>query len=394
MFHTRIDQIVYEDVEAFCKAFPEGVRVEYKQEPGNNIPKVISSFANTVGGIWVIGVETDKVTNVPKFPLAGMVRKAGVEEQLVQSAQTGIYPPITPDVRILDVPGKPDRMLAVVKVSESTEAPHAIENSTKVYIRNASTTEPYELADIDRIAYFIRRREQPERRREELIERIAARSLWRNVAQRVRVVLTPVYPRGIILPTDTLRERADLLEKQGDRHLRDFRLVHDGIMATGVDPKKPEFHFEATAHGIVFFEAQAEAAGHLSDAFTKEQVPYIHLNQLLYPLGTVLNTALMLLKGSVANVLLRYELGGWDQGVGLIVEERPLGLVNPGGAAAARRLVDSQISVSATTVLEQLPERRLDIVAEIMREVLWAFNFTTPDLRPRLEAALKALRLI
>ncbi len=148
MFHTRIDQITYEDVAAFCKVFPESVRVEYKQDIIKNIPKVISSFANTVGGIWVIGVETDKATNLPKLPLVGMRRRAGIEEQIVQSAQSGIYPPVTPDVRVLDVPGKPDQMLAVVKVSESIEAPHAIEGSTRVYIRNASTTDPYELADI------------------------------------------------------------------------------------------------------------------------------------------------------------------------------------------------------------------------------------------------------
>lgn len=33
---------------------------------------------------------------------------ASVQEQITQSAQTGIYPAITPDVRVLDVPGKPN----------------------------------------------------------------------------------------------------------------------------------------------------------------------------------------------------------------------------------------------------------------------------------------------
>ena len=142
----------------FCKTFPEGVRVEYKQEPTKHIPKIISSFANTVGGIWIIGVETDKTTNLPRLPLEGMKQTAGVQEQITQSARTGIYSAITPDVRVLDVPGKPDRMIVVVKVPESIEDPHAIENSTRVYIRTASTTEPYDLADIDRIDYLLKRR--------------------------------------------------------------------------------------------------------------------------------------------------------------------------------------------------------------------------------------------
>lgn len=34
-----------------CRSFPEGVRVQYKQEPTRSIPKIVSSFANTVGGI-------------------------------------------------------------------------------------------------------------------------------------------------------------------------------------------------------------------------------------------------------------------------------------------------------------------------------------------------------
>ena len=35
------------------------MRVEYKSEIAH-IPKIISSFANTLGGIFIIGVETDE----------------------------------------------------------------------------------------------------------------------------------------------------------------------------------------------------------------------------------------------------------------------------------------------------------------------------------------------
>lgn len=340
----------------------------------------------------MIGVETDTATNLPKFPLAGMKRRAGVEEQIVQSAQAGIYPAITPDVRVLDVAGKPDRMLVVVKVPESMDAPHAIENSTRVYIRNASTTEPYELADIDRIAYFIKRREQPEKRREELIERIASRSIWHDSAARIQVVVAPLYPRGTVLPTNTLLERADWLAKQGDLHLREFRLVHEGILATGRDHAKPEFHFEANTHGIVFFEGATQPAGEAQNFFEKTTVPFVYLAHLVYPVATVLNTALMLLKGSVTNVMLRYELGSWGA-IGLLVEEHG-NLINPGGVAANRRLLDKEISVSTTAVLETLPERRAEVLTEVMRQVLWAFNYTTADLGSKIELVLKQLRLL
>ena len=56
MFHTPLAEITFEQIENFCRTFPEGVRVEYKRELIKDIPKVISSFANSSGGIWIIGV--------------------------------------------------------------------------------------------------------------------------------------------------------------------------------------------------------------------------------------------------------------------------------------------------------------------------------------------------
>ena len=59
--------------------------------------------------------------------------------------------------------GKLDRVVVVVRVNESPQAPHAIQNSTKVYIREGSITQPYELAAIGRIEHLLKRREEPQR---------------------------------------------------------------------------------------------------------------------------------------------------------------------------------------------------------------------------------------
>ena len=56
MFTKPIDEITFEDVKSFCDVWAEGVRVEYKKEI-RHIPKIVSSFANTHGGIFLIGVE-------------------------------------------------------------------------------------------------------------------------------------------------------------------------------------------------------------------------------------------------------------------------------------------------------------------------------------------------
>src|SRR5262249_3618159 len=137
---------------------------------------------------------------------------------------------ITPAVRVFPLPTDRNRVLAVVKVGESVEAPHAIENSTRVWVRTASMTERYDLADIDKIEYLLTRRREPERRREELIQRAAKRSFYSNyISQRVRVIVCPVYPRGILWPLDELYAHADHLGKLGTKHLRDIRTVHEAI---------------------------------------------------------------------------------------------------------------------------------------------------------------------
>jgi hypothetical protein len=81
MFNKPLETATYDDVLAFCGTFTEGVRVEYKRTPVN-IPKVVSSLANTVGGIWVIGLETD-AANRAILPPVGLPLTPGIEEQIV-----------------------------------------------------------------------------------------------------------------------------------------------------------------------------------------------------------------------------------------------------------------------------------------------------------------------
>lgn len=169
MFSKPLNEITIADIETFCKEYSEGVRVEYKSDFPENIPKTISAFANTMGGIVIIGVETNE-KNMPILPLAGIPKQQGIEEKIQSSSLQGIYPPVLPSVRIVDIP-ESDKVLVVIKISESAESPHAIENSTKVYIRTGSQSRPYDLADIDRIEYLLNRREKPKEFRDKILAR-------------------------------------------------------------------------------------------------------------------------------------------------------------------------------------------------------------------------------
>ena len=162
MFTKEMNEIKFSDIQAFCSKWDEGVRVEYKREITHTIPKIISSFANTQGGIFIIGVETDK-NNKAIIPIEGIANHDGLEERIVQCALTGIYPAVMPEVKICNVEGDEglsDRVVVVIRVDESPQAPHAIQNSTRVYIRTGSVTQPYELAEIARIEYLVKRRDE------------------------------------------------------------------------------------------------------------------------------------------------------------------------------------------------------------------------------------------
>ncbi len=364
---TPLSQITYEQVIEFCKTFPEGVRVEYKREPAN-ITKVISSFANTVGGVWVIGLDTDKTTNMPVLPPAGMKREPGIEERITQSGLTGIYPGIAPGVRVLDIPDQAGRVIVVVRVPESVEAPHAIQNATRVWVRNHSTTEPYELADIDRIDYLLKRRRDSAGQREGLIDRAAARSSYVRHEPRVRVVVCPVFPRGSLFSRDELFERAQELKAKQVVHLRDLRLVHEAVASPrGIE----ECYFECSIDGVVFYEAAGEAVG------TESSIKYVMLPQLLLPLAETLSTAIAFIKDRVTNALVRYELYGW-QGMAFL-PHAPFRLAHAQWAVESLRCLDPRVTVEATAVADELVERRPRLLIQLLTDVLWAFNYRSAE---------------
>ena len=62
-----------EDIREFCSRFNEGIRVEYKgtwnEEVRRKLPAIVCSFANTLGGVLIVGVKTLK--GVPQQPIEG-----------------------------------------------------------------------------------------------------------------------------------------------------------------------------------------------------------------------------------------------------------------------------------------------------------------------------------
>ena len=151
------------------------------------------------------------------------------------------------------------------------------------------------------------------------------------------------------------------------------------------------YHFEVDTHGIALLEILSDPPTLPSGG---RQLRYVWLVHLLYSPAAALNQVLALLRGAVTNVMIRYELFGW-QGIGFLPEFRPGDMVfDRAETVEQHQCVGADLAVSVYTSLETLPERRIEVLSDLMRQVLWAFDYTNENLQDLVGLTLKANRLI
>jgi hypothetical protein len=201
--------ITVERIRNFSTTFSEGPRVEYKANFDGNvrekIAKVVSSFANSQGGVLVIGINTLK--GVPQPPFDGFVEPENEELRLTVEnlCLKNIYPPLLPEnitVVRSDIAG---RVFLVIEVDESSQAPHAIENTQKVYVRTGDASNPCDLAQVDLILDLVKRRSNPLALRNKLVTdaQERAKDLNNLGLPRIEISICPTYPRvALSAPTD------------------------------------------------------------------------------------------------------------------------------------------------------------------------------------------------
>jgi len=202
LWYKLLSQVAFDDIDRFCATkLPEGVRLDYKLHFPGNLEKTIAAFANTLGGLILLGIDTDKKTNTPVWPpVTGLASNIGLEERVFQKATEAIYPPVRVSVSpVIEIPALPGNVALVVRVDESKDAPHAVEKGRKVYVyeRSDNKTDPIQLAHIDRIAYLLERRKRIEEEREQLrsfaILR-AERLITPELSPVIWVSVIPLYP--------------------------------------------------------------------------------------------------------------------------------------------------------------------------------------------------------
>ena len=368
MFTKSKDKITFADVKDFCREFPEGVRIEYKREI-KDIPKIVSSFANALGGIFIIGVEADQIDNKVMFPIQGIPKKPGIEEQIQQSSLTGIYPAVMPEVIILDVPNS-NNVVVVVRVDESVQAPHAISRSTKTYIRTGSITQPYELTDIDRIAYMLKRREDSQVVARQILTRIEERteSLCAANEPYVKVIVVPIFPYRPVVATAQIYEVVTKMLEPKVEPSPVRRVPGGSCFLTGTGDTLT--YLELNDHGIAYYRGNLLRSEREGQPLT--------FRYIVERIGSTIRYARSLYKECdyLGNLEVKTELCQVSGEKLMCYEDQPY----------SRECVDLNVFASTQCLPQDLMEREklIKIVGELADQLLWAFDVDEPVMSRKL----------
>ena len=372
MFNLSKNEITFEVVENFCREWPEGVRVEYKQEITKDIPKIVSSFANTQGGVFVIGVKADQTDNKVIFPIEGIPDTAGIEERIMQSAYEGIYPSVIPEVIKVNVP-ETENIVVIARVDESVSAPHAIQNSTRVYIRVGSVTQPYkkpELAEIDRIEYLFKRRQDTQTVTQQILDRIENRSslIYTPNNPTMKLIVRPVLAYHPVISA------AAIYDSLYRTHAHIKRIP--GGICSFIEPSRYNNHelidnyLELNEYGIVYYimKLSERSEGH------------INWEEFIYGIDKLLQAAEKLYNACDTSV--NFEVIAELKNVfGKKMPQQFISGHIPLNSTPVCYASEVFASTSKTYVSRDLmdPAHQKTICEELTTQLLWAFNIPTDN---------------
>lgn len=142
LFSKNMDDIKFSDIEEFCvldspeeQRPREGLRIDFKSVIPDDLPKFMVAFANTSGGIIVLGVDVNQgiPQNIGGIPLG----KKDIKTRITEIAYTAINPPLVPEVGLARMPNDDSKGIVVIRIQESQYPPHMVERGSEnsIYIR-------------------------------------------------------------------------------------------------------------------------------------------------------------------------------------------------------------------------------------------------------------------
>jgi len=397
LFSRPIADITFEDVKEFCKRFREGLRVEYKSTFDANVKKkisrVASSFANSYGGILVVGINANN--GIPQEPFDGIEFDDREPRLTVENiCRADIFPEVVVYQSLVPSP-IPGKAFLIVQVNESPKAPHAIENSTLVYVRTGDSANPTTLADMAMIERLLLRRRELLARWGEFYgesEEFARKLLEQKSDPVLEVRIGPVYPTDLVIAREKVFD-----------FLSDYRLQRSSGFQADSTSRHPNGaillrkHRAArylnigefgTIHYVESLESTVREAEHLSDKSDSGQVVYPFW-WVVGPLLRVLGVAAALVKSHAVSCDLRIEatLANVFGHAFYLPYGEGFGLPSEAGSTVANK-----IRASTRCSSELLPDKQDELAADLLYQLRWPLGSDQQDTRAAVRSIVESTR--
>lgn len=154
-----LSSLTYDDIVTFSKEKnPEGIQLDYKKEfPDKGLAKIIASFANTRGGIIIIGIEEDEKTGIP-INADGLLQ--GKHEDRIYQYIGNITP--IPKVECFTTNEKGGRVFVLIRVYEGIETPYYVYNDNNIWIRTGNVSKQIDIVSPEGNNLLFKKRERAE----------------------------------------------------------------------------------------------------------------------------------------------------------------------------------------------------------------------------------------
>jgi hypothetical protein len=392
--------ITVQHIRDFCARFNEGIRVEYKSTFDRNVrealPKIVSSFANSQGGVLVIGVNAPN--GVPQPPFNGFAPQPREELPLTVEniCLQNINPPVLPKPTVVpsDTPGQ---VFLVIEVEESGEAPHAIENSRKVFVRTGNAGHPYEFAEVDLIIDLVKRRSERLDLRERLLKNTEQRA-GRNLptgAPFFQISICPTFPRT---PISSSQDVWDFLQGTPYRGqtlapLLTMRRIPEGVGCLVTPKLFPVHYLELNKFGLLLLRSLFSEIPFYESSH-KQQPQQLHFRDLFHSLFklTVCAERFYRARGFRGSLLIRTSL---HDVMGRPMRFLPAHHLSDYTPEDFRCQTDI-VSVERLTDADLIGAQSLDVLIDILSELTWPFwqlhrEYPSDELQAYLERTVKEM---
>ena len=386
IYTKPISQLTTSDLDEMLQANAvENVRLEFKlTDPSKEeVLKKLSSFANTFGGLIVVGAQANSADGRLQA-LPGISPIQGYKQRLVQWAFDEVYPPLV--VEVSDPIPFPDnaagKVCYVISVAESDAVPHFLNGRKGAWVRTDEFSNRYqaELADEDEIRHLLDRRRLIRERRDNLIVRARQRFttyLEQNHADRsgnvtkigplLEVCLVPRFPTKPLVAQESLQGivfQHPVPWRNGmfpDFTRRQFTFQHESTIVLSAISQR-ESYFELNLWGLAYYGLQLETKHYNSEGVLTFELAgtillYLtHASKMYAQLGysgpLLLNVSL----SSILGVALIHAMHGYD-------------------AVGGSSPLDNKLDLPIETTSQRLLENAEGVAKDVYQNVYFALNW-------------------